>query len=293
MEKEMEQINLDCALAKEMATYNDSRIAIIDNLQNLNMEQAVKVKAYITLLCTKGKGSLYINGESHIIYANDLFICHPDIILERSMISVDFECHCICLSQEYMQQLFLLAGEAWDAKMFLEKNPILSLQPEEAELFNQYYYLLHSKMTNTPRKHQKELIDALLQAFLYEFHDALERFQKLKPLTFSAGENLFKEFINILSSSYPKDRMVASYAEKLYVTPKYLSSVCKEVSGQTASDLITQYMVKDIQYLLKKSKKSIKEISNELDFPNISFFGKYVKHHLGMSPKQYRETHYQ
>lgn len=290
MEKEMELVNLECSLAKEMAIYNDNRIAIIDSLQNLNIEQAIKAKAYIALLCTKGKASLYINGESHIIYANDLFICHPDIILERSMISVDFGCHCICLSQEYVQQLSLIAGEAWNAKMFLEKNPILSLQPEEAGLFNQYYNLLHSKMTGSPRKHQKELIDALLQAFLYEFHDTLERFQQLKPLTFSAGENLFKEFINILSSSYPKKRMVASYAEKLYVTPKYLSAVCKEVSGQTASDLITQYMVKDIQYLLKKSKKSIKEISNELDFPNLSFFGKYVKQHLGMSSKQYREA---
>lgn len=293
MEKEMELVNLDSDLAKEMSTYNDSRIAIIDSLHNLNMEQAVKVKAYIALLCTKGKASLYINGESHIIYANDLFICSPDIILERSMISVDFECRCICLSLEYVQQLFLIAGEAWNAKIFLEKNPILSLQPEEAELFSQYYCLLHSKLTGSPCKHQKELIDALLQAFLYEFHDALEHFQQIKPLTFSAGENLFKEFINILSSSYPKERMVASYAEKLYVTPKYLSAVCKEVSGQTASDLITQYMVKDIQYLLKKSHKSIKEISNELDFPNISFFGKYVKQHLGMSPKQYRETYYQ
>ena len=42
--------------------------------------------------------------------------------------------------------------------------------------------------------------------------------------------------------------------------------------------------------MLERSDKSIKEIANELNFPNISFFGKYVKKHTGMSPKQYREN---
>ena len=65
------------------------------------------------------------------------------------------------------------------------------------------------------------------------------------------------------------------------------------MSGNTASSLIEQYVMKDIQYLLKKTTKSIKEIVNELDFPSISFFGKYVKQHVGMSPKQYRAEPYQ
>ena len=104
--------------------------------------------------------------------------------------------------------------------MFIEKIPILSLNAEEAELFCQYYSLLRSKMLGTPCKHQKELIDSLIQAFLYEFHDALERFIKLKPPTFTSGENLFKEFISLLSSSYPKERMIGFYANQLYVTPK-------------------------------------------------------------------------
>ena len=64
----------------------------------------------------------------------------------------------------------------------------------------------------------------------------------------------------------------------------------KDCSGYTASDLINRYVVKDIDYLLKKRDKSVKEICNELEFPNLSFFGRYVKKHLGLSPKQYRES---
>ena len=93
----------------------------------------------------------------------------------------------------------------------------------------------------------------------------------------------------MLTSDYPKDRSVSTYAERLCITPKYLSAVCKEFTGKPASDLIDKYVIKDILYLLKKTNKSIKEICNELEFPNISFFGKYVKRTIGMSPKLYRE----
>ena len=108
------------------------------------------------------------------------------------------------------------------------------------------------------------------------------------PRTFTSGEYLFKNFINLLASSHPKNRKVEYYAEKLYVTPKYLSLVCKKCGNKTASKIISLYVLKDIDYLLKYSSKSIKEIVNELEFPNISFFGKYVKKHFGISPKAYR-----
>lgn len=93
----------------------------------------------------------------------------------------------------------------------------------------------------------------------------------------------------LLEKSYFKSRRVDHYAQQLHVTPKYLSTTCKRRCRETASQLIDAYVLKDIEYLLKHSMKSVKEIAFELDFPNLSFFGKYVKQHFGMSPKAYRE----
>ena len=76
----------------------------------------------------------------------------------------------------------------------------------------------------------------------------------------------------------------------LCLTPKYLSAVCKQVSGSTASQLIASFVVKDIRRLLDESDKSVKEICNELGFPNPSFFGTYVRKHLGQSPRRFRES---
>lgn len=272
-----------------IADYSDERMVFIDNIQHLDPQKDVKVEAYIVVLCLKGKASLYVNDQFYEIHANDIFISHPNIILESSMISMDFECRCLCLSPEYVRQLSVINCDSWDARMFLEKNPVLSLTSDEVKTFCWYYNLLKSKLTGQNCKRRRELTDTLLLAFLYEFYDTLERFIVLSPSSYKSADNLFKAFIDIISSSYPKNRSVAYYADRLHVSPKYLSAICKEVSGQPASDLIDQYVMKDIVYLLRKTEKSIKEITNELNFPNISFFGKYVKKHLGLSPRLYRE----
>lgn len=273
-----------------IATYCDDRIAFIEKIDNMEeMTEAVRMEIVLSVLCLKGQVKIELDDHTHVIQENDLLICHPNIIIGRSKASPDFQFRCIAMSPQYVRRTSVIANNAWDVIKFLEKSPVIHLQLEEVTLFCQYYDLIHSKLAGTPYRHQKEVVDSLLQAFLYEFHDTMERFLQIDPPTYSSYERLFKEFLDLLTSSYPKGRMVASYAEKLCVTPKYLSAVCKEISGNTASGIINKYVIKDVLYLLKKSDKSIKEIANELDFPNLSFFGKYVKRYTGLSPKQYRE----
>lgn len=126
-------------------------------------------------------------------------------------------------------------------------------------------------------------------ALFYDMQIVLERVIQHNPRPFTSREALFKRFMDLIESAYPRPRSVSYYAERLNVTPKYFSSVCKQVGGQKATDIIDQYVVKDIVYLMSHTQKSIKEIACELDFSNLSFFGKYVKKHLGVSPKNYRE----
>ena len=94
----------------------------------------------------------------------------------------------------------------------------------------------------------------------------------------------------MLTSVYPKPRSVSFYAEKLNVTSKYLSSVCKATCGDTASVLIHKAVTKDIADLLSYSNKSIKEIMVELDFPSFLFW-QICEKHFGVGPKEYRSRH--
>ena len=84
-------------------------------------------------------------------------------------------------------------------------------------------------------------------------------------------------------------RTVSYYANKLCYTTKYLSKVVKEVSGKTAMEFINQNAIRYIRHQLLYSDKSIKEIADQFEFYNLSFFGKYIKKHLGVSPSQFRK----
>jgi AraC-like DNA-binding protein len=84
------------------------------------------------------------------------------------------------------------------------------------------------------------------------------------------------------------DRSVLYYADKLCITPKHLSAVVKAVSGHTAGDWIDKYVVLAAKVMLRSSSYTIQEISSDLNFSNQSFFGKYFKQHVGMSPSDFR-----
>lgn len=276
----------------EKIVYKDDRMIIIDNsnvTDTLNTSP-IKSEWFVALLCIEGESTIYINNEMYSIHKNDILLCHPQTIFEHKITNLDFKYCGFYLSPEYVKQISLISSNSWNAILFIENNPIIALDENESSLFLQYYNLIRSKFETESQHHLKQLIDMLLQAFIYEFHDSMEKRIKIDPPQYNSADNLFISFLDILVNSYPKQRSVSYYAEKLFVTPKYLSAICKEISGETASDLITRYVKKDIENLLKQPNKTIKEIANELDFANLSFFGKYVKRIFGVSPKEYREN---
>ena len=156
------------------AVYSDERIAFVENLQNLERVEPMKLEHFLMMVCLRGQATVNIEGKTYEIRPHDALICHPNIILGKSSASMDLDFRCICLSKEYLQQLSVITPDnTWDVMMFLEKSPVLALTPDEVKGFCLYYDLMRSRLMGSPRRHRKELVDALLAAFLYEFSDVL------------------------------------------------------------------------------------------------------------------------
>lgn len=252
------------------------------NLSRMTSD-TIKVEWVIVSIVVSGEAECTINGKNYNVKAHDIIMSLPNYVLERQKKTDDLSVNSLCISRSIS-----FSSYNWDVVSFLIAHPILSLTDMEYTCLSLYYSLISVKIGDKNKLGYRESMQCLLKSFMCELYGVIGRYISVGAVNYSQGHNLFKGFLDLLTSVYPKPRSVSFYAETLNVTSKYLSSVCKATCGETASMLIHKAVTKDIADLLSYSNKSIKEIMVELDFPSLSFFGKYVKKHFGVGPKEYR-----
>lgn len=255
-------------------------------------EQPLPVKNDCVILayCTAGEAAVDVNTRSLRIGSGDVLFVFANSVLSNYYGSPDFRGKCMLLSMHSLKESFRHERVFFERIFCLGKNPIIHLPLEQRAVLDNYYGMFSARLSSPSITYHKEVVRALIQAMLYELLSYVDDATEVSGTEIlRQGDILFKRFVELISKSKVKSRFVYDYADKLHVSTKYLSAVCKNVCGKTATAIINEFVVEDIRRMLKYSDKSIKEISQELDFPNISFFGKYVKAHLGVSPKAYRK----
>jgi YesN/AraC family two-component response regulator len=134
----------------------------------------------------------------------------------------------------------------------------------------------------------KNSIEYCLHALLEEVYSLLTKGAQVKKVQLSRKEAITARFIELLNIYFKTQRQLSFYADKLNITPPYLSQVIKEVSGKTAGEMIDEVVVIEAKRLLKDPQYNITEVSDQLNFTSASFFGKFFKKHTGKSPSKYR-----
>lgn len=257
---------------------------------NGNFTKNVQTDAYVVILCTAGKAHCNIEGKEYDILPNDLIISHPNVFVSNAMVNLDFRCQGVVLSPSYFESILLVGGNCWDVSVTINRNPVLHLKEEDAEngIFN--FNVLKRKMQHTGQLHYAETLKLYLQYMIYDFYDMLIPYLQMPGLDvgYSSAENIFKRFLQMANAESPRKREVGYYADRLCITPKYLSAICKKQSGKTAAEIITNMTVNYIRNMLESSDMTVKQIANATGFDNLSFFGKFVKRELGVSPRAVR-----
>lgn len=291
MKEEYFQISMDEAENLSQTVYMDGDIAILDSIDELPHDHnCIKVNIFIIMACLEGEMSISVNSKNYTIHANELLICMPNTVLNDCMMSPDFQGRILCLSTKVIPEIMRMDNILWNKVFRIKENPIIHVDVEGVELFQAYSTVIALRIKAYRRAYRREAMTSLVRTVLYEVLSELSGYVNSPGGELLQQKDiLFKRFLEFLSSCEVKPRSVSWYADKLYVTPKYLSTVCKLVSGKTAFEWINEYVMTDVRHQLKYSNRSIKEVSDYLEFPNISFFGKYVKSHTGFNPTDYRK----
>ena len=253
------------------------------------------VDALAFIFVTKGKLSITIDNNTVVARSHDLLVCRPFSIFGKYTVSSNFDCSVIALSKDFIYGIISNVRIKW-VEVASSRTPLLHLDDNMVRLINDYYHLLGSSIIANEDGCNAKSVRYLTFALLEEVKSYCLRIGALpvdaddSPVRQS--DVIFKRFITSVSKAMAEEpnphRAIRHYAEMLNVSSKYLTHVCKISSGETAKAIISKMLIKRIEMLLIHSDMSIKEIAMQLGFPDVSNFGRYVKAHLGDSPRLIR-----
>ncbi len=256
----------------------------------------------LIVICTEGMAQFEYDGKTIQLRKNDMFI----YFMLRSVIS-DF-----MSSQNFnCRQIWFTAQEAWSIDMhgsrslgdlvYLKQHPKVKLTDQDAGMLNDYFQLLCQRMRNPSPILHKDIVRSLWGTMLLEILCIVRR-ETIQDMERESQEGMSPDihrkrladnFMQLVEQSDGRIRKVDDFARQLNVTPKYLSVLLNETMNRRPSDVIQLFTLKAIERRLRFSDMTMQEIANDLNFANASFFGKYVKEHLGMSPLEYRKKYQQ
>lgn len=250
----------------------------------------------VLFFITEGRAQLEYDGHVVQLQKNDLFLYMAHSTANNFMASSDFNC----------RQIWFSRSELWNIDIYnlisvadmsqLKLHPVVHLSDDDIKLCDTYFQLLCSRMKSSTSALTPDIVRSLLGTIMLELlsimrrnsERAVEEVRQEDPNSSLHKKRIIDNFIKLVEESDGRIRRVDDFASQLNVTPKYLSTILKEVMNRRPSTYIQLYTLKAIERRLRFTDMTMQEIANDLKFPNPSFFGKYCKEHLGMTPLEYR-----
>lgn len=264
---------------------------VITTINSLNyytvMQKPITVDGFVAIIMMSGVATFSLNMTDHVIHPNDMVLFSPDSIVDLKEYSDDAMAYILAFSKSFINEIQVDLATSLPVYMRFGKEPVLSVSPKDVAEIRQVFQLIKTMLRSDKERYRHEIIRSLFTTAFYIITDLNQR-ERPSSHTKGRGEAIFEEFSNLLQQYNKKERNVGFYAKMLGITPKYLSSIVKEVSGKTAARWIDESVILEAKTLLKYSGMSIQEIAYHLNFSTQSFFGKYFKQHTGTSPSRFK-----
>lgn len=250
-----------------------------------------RLKALIIGVGTEGETSLTSNLQEFRLKKDSLFIFSPKHILQVQS-NNRFKAHLIVIAPDFLKRINIDTKRMMPLFLQFGSLPCMELTQAESQSLRSFISMVEQELKGSETDFSSEIIGGLIAATIYKVGDILTHYLTEHPEVDSPihnrAEEYFRQFTELLGEHYKHERSVGFYARQLCITPKYLTTLIKRISGKSVSEWIDNYVILEAKTLLKYSNMSVQEIAYYLNFPNQSFFGSYFKRNAGMSPSQYK-----
>lgn len=261
------------------------------------IEYPCRFHGYMAFFCIKGEFEVEINLKKFTIRKDSMFIYTPGNIVRvtnidpREKESVHFVV--VAISEDLMSSTRFDFSKLYNESLRLLESPCVVINENERELYRKYFDLIQ-EVSKMRMPNMRESVTALISSIFYlmgaMWTDRLTAAKKNGGDEMSTRSKIvLEDFLLLVRDYHTKERSLSFYADKLYLTPKYLSKLIKSVSGKSAHEWIDSFVILEAKNLLKYSDMSIKSIVYDLNFPNQTTFYRFFKTKTGMTPSEYRK----
>jgi AraC family transcriptional regulator, transcriptional activator of pobA len=257
------------------------------------IEGRFRTDYFIICLVTCGSVTLNIDLKTHHVLVNGFFVAPPNALKQLIEASEDATFSIVSFTSDFLNKIGVSKLTPELLEYFSTKFcPVWQLDVQASELLAKLMEDLRRRDAEV-KSHPfgKELLYSCFETFLYEIGGLSQIYAVPVSNKVSRKENLVMEFMHVLKKHFKTTRSVIAYADLLSVTPKYLTETVKEITGKNAGEIIDDVVVLEASYMLDNPVLSIGQVADMLNFKNQSFFGKYFKRHVGLSPKEYRKPY--
>ena len=248
-----------------------------------------RMSGLVLILCTNGKAHININMKPHLVVKNDFVILPPGQITQVIDANQDFSMYALYMSEAFLTDNVAMTRTR-DMTIFftIRDNPIIHMDEKDINIITLYFNIMANRIKDRENPYLLTTMRHIFNALMSDMSDAFLKYLSVQKNKISRKDDICQNFMKLLMSHYKECRDVNFYASKLFITPKYLSNTLKTVTGKKAGQMIDEYVVLQAKILLSSTNMTIQQISEELNFANQSFFGRYFKRITGLSPTQYR-----
>lgn len=280
-------------------------ICISDDLDHLMQNLQFPIGTVMVIVCRQGR--FRIEGddrESYEMQAHDIMLCMPDFLRSKYMYTPDFRCLTFCIEQDMLNDAVYsclrMENNWYDKLQYIKRHPIIRMTAHQIAIYDAYTHLIDLHI-QAKSPYQDRISDALTQAIIFELLYMVDTNMQQqsefadKILCAKSQRNtsrlnqLFYQFVQLLESNHTSRYSVRWYANKMNITPKYLTYICRQITNKTPTDIINSIAIREIKQILLNTNNTIKEIAYDMNYAGASSFCKYFRQQTGISPQAFRQ----
>ena len=242
------------------------------------------------LLCTAGEGSFVFNEHCYHIARSDLVVIPTPCKVKNIAAHANIQVEWFAAGNKYLQNQLPSNNYSIGGSISLNQNPVIRVNDEQALRLLEDFHRLRDRMDDRHLQFYNEMMGSLCLTMMYDIFEVHARRDATAPHT-DRTAYIVKQLMALLATGISRrERDVSYYARQLNVSPKYLSSTVKRVTGHSVTSYIDRHTVPILKDFLDDERLSLTQIADLMNFTSLSYFSRYCTKHLGQSPSDYRRS---